>query len=88
MAESAFCAMLEDDLPPDFPIYELSFLLFFLVPMLLIIVLYVRIGLRLRSRNRHSLGKRLEGVIHGESKHTKTRKSIIRMLGNFLVYIL
>ena len=83
VSESAFCAMLEDNLPPNFPIYELSFLLFFLIPMLVIIVLYVCIALRIRQRSRHSLGKRVEGVIHGESKHTKTRKSIIRMLGTY-----
>ncbi|XKL61230.1 hypothetical protein PGB90_008287 [Kerria lacca] len=85
LSESAFCAMLEDDLPPNCPIYELSFLLFFLIPMLIIIGLYIYIGLRLRKRSRHSLGRRVEGEIHDESKYMKTRKAIIRMLAAVVV---
>nr|UQU42802.1 neuropeptides capa receptor [Bemisia tabaci] len=83
--ESAFCAMLDSNMPANCPIYELSFLIFFLIPMLIIIVLYVRIGLKIRKRNRHSLGKRVEGTVHGETKNFQSRKSIIRMLSAVVI---
>lgn len=74
-AESAFCAMLD-----SYMVYETSSLLFFLLPMLVMVAIYGRIGSKIRSRGRHSLGKRLEGAVHGETKHTQSRKAIIRML--------
>jgi hypothetical protein len=73
IAESAFCAMLDHAVPSDWPMYELSAFLFFLGPMLIIVVLYVRMGVTIRSR-----------VIKfpGETKHLNSRtKPIIRMLG-------
>ncbi|KAI5703564.1 neuropeptides capa receptor-like [Diaphorina citri] len=76
--ESGFCGMLE--VPRGVPMYELSFLFFFFIPMLVIMLMYTRIGLRIRSRSRHSLGKRVEGTVHGETKRSQSRKSIIRML--------
>lgn len=80
--ESAFCAMLE--VPQGVPMYELSFLFFFFIPMLVILLMYTRIGLKIRSRSRHSLGKRVEGTVHGETKRSQSRKSIIRMLSEYL----
>uniref|UniRef100_A0A8D8W4H4 Neuropeptides capa receptor n=1 Tax=Cacopsylla melanoneura TaxID=428564 RepID=A0A8D8W4H4_9HEMI len=77
LVDSAFCAMLEI---PAYPMYELSFIFFFLIPMLVILLMYTRIGFRIRSRSRHSLGKRVEGTVHGETKRSQGRKSIIRML--------
>jgi hypothetical protein len=73
IAESAFCAMLDHAVPTDWPMYELSAFLFFLGPMLVIGILYVRMGVTIRSR-----------VIKfpGETKHLNSRtKPIIRMLG-------
>ncbi|PSN47395.1 hypothetical protein C0J52_11168 [Blattella germanica] len=43
-AESAFCAMLEHAMPENWPMYELSAFVFFLGPMLIIVVLYARMG--------------------------------------------
>ncbi|XP_023720965.1 neuropeptides capa receptor isoform X2 [Cryptotermes secundus] len=77
IAESAFCAMLDHTVPSDWPMYELSAFLFFLGPMLIIVILYVRMGVTIRSR-----------VIRfpGETKHLNSRtKPIIRMLAAVVV---
>jgi hypothetical protein len=53
--------------------YELSAFLFFLGPMMVIIILYVRMGVTIRSRMIK---------FPGETKHLDSRtKPIIRMLG-------
>lgn len=78
--ESAFCAMLE-----SYMVCETSSLLFFLLPMLVMIVIYGRIGCKIRSRGRHSLGRRVEGAVHGETRHTQSRKAIIRMLSAVVI---
>ncbi|KAK9497870.1 hypothetical protein O3M35_003780 [Rhynocoris fuscipes] len=72
--ESAFCAMLKDNVPPDFPIYELSSVLFFLLPAFVLTYLYIRIGLII-SKNQN-----VNGSIHGEQRTSQSRKSIVRML--------
>lgn len=77
--ESAMCAMLLPNMP-KFPLYELSCLIFFLVPMLSIAVLYVRMGLRIQS---NGLGRSIEGYVHGETRQAQSRKAIIRMLSKF-----
>lgn len=82
--ESAFCAMLDKNVPTGIPIYEISSLLFFLVPMLIIIILYVLIGLQIRQSSRHSLGKQMQGAVHGETKQIQSKKSIVRMLGKYI----
>ncbi|XP_050522511.1 neuropeptides capa receptor-like isoform X2 [Daktulosphaira vitifoliae] len=80
--ESAFCAMLDSNLPPGVPIYELSSFLFFLVPLIIIIVLYERIGHQIRQSSRHSLGKQMHG---GDNKQIQSKKSIVRMLAAVVV---
>lgn len=52
--ESAFCGMLESG-PSGFPIWEVSTCAFFIIPMSVILVLYFRIGMRLRARTKHTL---------------------------------
>lgn len=59
--DSAFCAMLDN--PKSFPLWEVSTGLFFVAPMLIMIVLYGRMGLKIRSRTRHT-------VALGESRLT------------------
>ncbi|XP_050056870.1 neuropeptides capa receptor isoform X2 [Aphis gossypii] len=83
--ESAFCAMLDKNVPTGVPVYELSSLLFFLVPMMIIIVLYVLIGLQIRQSSRHSLGKQMQGNVHGETKQIQSKKSIVRMLAAVVI---
>ncbi|XP_059483376.1 neuropeptides capa receptor-like isoform X3 [Neocloeon triangulifer] len=71
--ESAFCGML--NVPDNFPLYETSSVIFFLLPMVILIVLYTRMGLLITRR--HGLG---------ESHRTnKSRKSILRMLAAVVV---
>ncbi|XP_046737980.1 neuropeptides capa receptor-like [Diprion similis] len=79
--DSAICAMLQHNMPP-FPLYELSCVIFFLIPMLLILVLYVRMGLKIRNT---SLGQSIEGSVHGETRQVQSRKAIIRMLSAVVV---
>ncbi|XP_050462080.1 neuropeptides capa receptor-like isoform X1 [Cataglyphis hispanica] len=79
--ESAMCAMLLPNMP-KFPLYELSCLIFFLVPMLSIAVLYVRMGLRIQS---NGLGHSIEGSVHGETRQAQSRKAIIRMLSAVVI---
>ncbi|XP_023320679.1 neuropeptides capa receptor [Eurytemora carolleeae] len=79
VVESAFCAMLDVNIEPQwYPVHELSFLVFFLVPVILLSVSYIRIGIMInrsaklnlrRSRHRQSRGSPLDN-----------RKQIIRML--------
>ncbi|OAD61211.1 Neuropeptides capa receptor [Eufriesea mexicana] len=77
--ESAICAMLN---MPEFPLYQLSCILFFLVPMVFIVVLYVRIGLRIQS---DTLAQNVEGYVHGETKQAQSRKTITRMLSAVVI---
>ncbi|XP_066600198.1 neuropeptides capa receptor-like [Prorops nasuta] len=79
--DSALCAMLLNNIP-KFPLYELSCLIFFLIPMLLIAVLYVRMGFRIQST---TLGRSIEGSVHGETRQAQSRKAIIRMLSAVVV---
>ncbi|XP_034836440.1 neuropeptides capa receptor [Maniola hyperantus] len=85
--ESAFCAMLE---LPSWHICELSSLFFFLLPGLLILCLYVRMGLRIRSTHTHSPGSPgtlngVNGSVHGEARQAQSRKNIIRMLAAVVI---
>lgn len=83
--DSAICAMLLPDMP-DFPLYEMSCLVFFLIPMIIIFILYVRMGLKIHKSARNSLGPIFnQNSIHTESKQFQSRKSIIRMLSAVVV---
>ncbi|XP_059062402.1 neuropeptides capa receptor-like [Achroia grisella] len=89
--ESAFCAMLE---LPSWYLCELSSLLFFVLPGLIILCLYVRMGLRIRyvmgstHTNKPGSPGTLNGVngsVHGEARQAQSRKAIIRMLAAVVV---
>ncbi|XP_032663554.1 neuropeptides capa receptor-like [Odontomachus brunneus] len=77
-ADSAICAMLLPNMP-SFPLYELSFVVFFLIPMLVILFVYVKMGLKIRSSTKDALGP-IPGSVHGEYRQMQSRKSVIRML--------
>ncbi|XP_033222667.1 neuropeptides capa receptor-like [Belonocnema kinseyi] len=82
---SAFCAMLLPDMP-EFPLYEMSCLVFFFIPMIIIFILYVRMGLKIQN----STGRFLEpsvhqNSIHTESKQVQSRRSIIKMLSAVVI---
>ncbi|XP_017494037.1 PREDICTED: neuropeptides capa receptor-like, partial [Rhagoletis zephyria] len=75
--ESAFCSMV--DYPESFPLFELSFCVFFVIPMLLIIILYGKMGAQIRFSTTLQLGVQ-QGSMHRESRHQQSRKAVIRML--------
>lgn len=82
--DSAFCGMLENT--PGFPLWELSSCLFFVIPMVVIMILYGRMGCRIRSRTRHSIALGVQqGSMHKESRHQQSRKAIIRMLAAVVI---
>ena len=68
--ESAFCGMLESG-QNGFPIWEVSTCVFFIIPMTVILVLYVRIGMRIRERTKHTQAL-------GESKEVEAIFFIIK----------
>ncbi|CAB3388200.1 Hypothetical predicted protein [Cloeon dipterum] len=71
--ESAFCGMLH--VPDNFPLYETSSVAFFLLPMLILVALYTRMGMLITRRQ-----------ALGESHRTsKSRKSILRMLAAVVI---
>ena len=102
LEKSAFCALLEDNIYPRYyPVYELSSILFFLIPTCVLTVLYIQMGLKIRQtsgiqRNlaaphqEESLGTKLqlstEKVVQNQEKQfNAAKRSILRMLGNPLL---
>lgn len=51
--DSAFCAMLDN--PDKFPLWEVSTCVFFALPMVIMVIMYGRMGLKIRSRTRHTV---------------------------------
>ncbi|XP_046738106.1 neuropeptides capa receptor-like [Diprion similis] len=82
--ESAVCALYKWDLP-NFPIYEMSSVVFFLVPMIVILVLYTAMGLRIRKTTTNTLGQNVDSHIHGESRQIQSRRGVIRMLSAVVI---
>ncbi|KAK0097389.1 hypothetical protein PV326_002137 [Microctonus aethiopoides] len=82
--ESAICAMLSPDMP-NFPLYETSSVVFFLIPMIIILAVYTRMGLEIRDSARESLNSMNQSSAHWKSRRIQTRKSIIRMLSAVVV---
>ncbi|KAL5291377.1 NMUR1.2 family protein [Megaselia abdita] len=80
--DSAFCAMLDN--PPGIPLWELSTCLFFVIPMILIFVLYVRMGIQIKQRTTEKLGVQ-QGSMQKESRHQQSRKAVIRMLAAVVI---
>ncbi|XP_032523065.2 neuropeptides capa receptor-like [Danaus plexippus] len=85
--ESAFCAMLK---LPSWYMCELSSFFFFLLPGLVILCLYVKMGLRISSTHTHTPGSPgtlngVNGSVHGEARQAQSRKNIIRMLAAVVI---
>ncbi|KMZ01043.1 uncharacterized protein Dsimw501_GD12106, isoform B [Drosophila simulans] len=59
--ESAFCSM-SPKIVNEYPVFEVSFCIFFVIPMILIILLYGRMGAKIRSRTNQKLGKYLASI--------------------------
>ncbi|KAB0803694.1 hypothetical protein PPYR_00664 [Photinus pyralis] len=78
LEESAFCAIMAQ--PTNLPLGEISFILFFLVPMGIIGVQYTRMALKISNQTR-IIGKSLHGSVHrGSCRRHQSNASIIRML--------
>lgn len=69
--ESAFCAMLDN--PPGFPLWEVSSLVFFVIPMIVMVVLYGRMGLQIRFRAKHT-------SVLGEFIYTMRQLNVVRRI--------
>lgn len=80
LKETAFCAMLAQNLPKGIPVYELSFLVFFLLPMVFIIILYTLIGRKIQSRGNELSNNIDDSSVHRDARHLRSRRNIIRML--------
>lgn len=80
--ESAFCAMLDENQPAQLPLLEIATFVFFILPMGILCLIYLRIGIRIR---RTSLGRSgsMHGTVHrsNESRQSTSRRTILRMLG-------
>ena len=72
VASSAFCGML--DIP--FMLYELSSLVFFLLPLIAMVFLYLRMGLMIRQTSSQNLGQSRRG----EEGRQRNKKSVLKML--------
>lgn len=77
-ADSAICAMLLPDMP-KFPLYELSCIVFFIIPMLVILVVYIKMGLKIRRSTKETLGPIQDSYVHNDHQ-VQSRKSVIKML--------
>lgn len=86
-ADSAICAMLLPDMP-DFPLYELSCIVFFLIPMFVMLAVYIRMGLKIRKSAKNKLNCDGEYSAHLDSQQVQSRTSIIRMLSKFFTILL
>ena len=76
VASSAFCAMLE--IPPF--LYEFSSIIFFVVPMVSLVVMYTMMGWRMVTTNR-----RRQSLMTGDGSNNvtrdRTKKAVLKMLG-------
>lgn len=79
--ESQLCASLKP-IPPG--LFEMSTIIFFVIPMIIMIWLYTQIGIKIRSRSKHIITKEL-GIRSNNLTQSKSRRSIIKMLGVVVV---
>ena len=79
VASSAFCGML------DIPVmlYELSSFVFFLLPLVMMVFLYVRMGIRIRMTSAQNLGQSRQG----DERRKQNKKSVLQMLGDFYLHL-
>ena len=74
--ESAFCTIAPT---PTF-LFESSFLLFFLIPMTIMIFLYIRMGLKISTKQPFDKNS----AVHNESRQAQSKKAILKMLGKYI----
>ncbi|XP_065361469.1 neuropeptides capa receptor [Calliphora vicina] len=79
--DSGYCGF---DTPENIPLFEVSSLVSFFIPMFLIFYFYGRMGAKIRSRTTQQLGVQ-QGSMHRESTIQKSRRAVIRMLAAVVV---
>jgi neuromedin U receptor 1 len=67
---------------PNFPLYELSSMVFFFVPILVIVILYAKMGIQIRNSYKLTKKKNLT-LFQKETQHMRTRKGVIKMLSEY-----
>lgn len=76
--ESAFCALLDINITPKgYPMHELATILFFIIPVGILLFLYISMAVTL-AQSMNGVGQ--SGSVHGERHVNSSRKQIIRML--------
>lgn len=71
--------MLDEHRPEEWPLYEMATIIFFIVPMAVLVVLYVRIGIRIR--NSGSIRGRETAPGPDGARQLSARRTVLRMLG-------
>lgn len=78
LKESALCRMTES---PPIPVWELSAILFYVLPLIFLLVFYTRIVVEIQNKLKDN---NVLGVRHGSNsshmKRTRSRRAVIRML--------
>ncbi|XP_060530951.1 neuropeptides capa receptor-like [Cylas formicarius] len=76
--ESAMCAMTSQ--PANIPLTEMSTIIFFVIPLLIIMVQYTNMGITIWRTAETNFGNKLKGSVHRKNRRLQSNKSIIRML--------
>lgn len=76
LKESALCRMMET---PPIPIWELSAFLFYVLPLIVLVVFYTRIVIEIQKRENGNLGWR-HGSNSSHTRRNKSRRAVIKML--------
>ncbi|XP_023338062.1 neuropeptides capa receptor [Eurytemora carolleeae] len=76
--ESALCALLDSNIvPKDYPLHQLSSVVFFLFPLCVLMFLYIRMGLSLHET---SLARTRDSRVHGATTLNRSKDMVLRML--------
>lgn len=76
LEESGVCAMLHQ--PEYLPLAELSTLIFFVIPLLVMLYQYTRMGMKISNRSHLALGQ--NSTVHRDSRRSHTNQTVIWML--------
>ena len=86
--ESAFCAMMDQNIHPQwYPVHELSFIVFFLIPVIILTFLYISMVKVFRQAGKSKIRKSTYRGGEKRDPPKDNRKQIIRMLGKYLEWI-
>lgn len=87
LQESAFCAMISQ--PDAIPLAEISSIIFFIIPMIVIIYQYTNMGIVIHrtTKNNDKFGNTGNGSVHGRRRRMLHTKKIIKMLCKYKIYI-